>query len=124
MEAIGNPGVHGPVLDVARMRERLGEDEELIADVIRLYLEDYPMRMRAIGAAIRARDAGRLRSEAHALKGSAGALSAARVAEAARVLETIGQAGDLGSAEQRFAVLVAEAEQLAAVLRQLQTDKS
>ena len=124
MEAIGNSGAPGPALDVARMRERLGDDDELIADVIRLYLDDYPTRVRAIGAAIQTRDAGRLRVEAHALKGSAGALSALRVAEAARDLEMIGQAGDLGSAEQRFAVLVGETEQLAAFLRQLQTDKS
>jgi len=123
MAAIGDAGAGRPVLDVGEMRERLGDDDELVADVIRLYLDDYPTRIAAMRAAIDARDTVRLRAEAHALKGGASALSAQRVAEAARALEAVGAAGDLALAGQHFAVLVAESEQLAVVLRGLEKEK-
>jgi two-component system sensor histidine kinase/response regulator len=124
MAAAGDAGAEWPVLDVEEMRERLGDDDELVADIIRLYLDDYPVRVAVIAAAIQARDATGLREAAHALKGSASALSARRVVDAARALEAIGEAGDLGLAERRFAALVSEAEQLAVVLRELQREKS
>ena len=120
MTAVGDADAGRAVLDVEQMRERLGDDDELVADVIRLYLDDYPARLEAIASAIKAHDAAGLRGAAHALKGGASALSAQRVADAARQLEAIGEAGDLGLADQRFAALVSEAEQLAAVLRDLQ----
>ena len=123
MTMLGDAGAARPALDLARMRERLGDDEALVADVIRLFLDDYPMRLDAIAAAIQARDPVRLRRAAHALKGSASALSAQGVAEAARALEAIGEAGDLALADHRFAALVAEAERLAAALREFQTGK-
>lgn len=122
MTTVGDAGAGRPVLDVGQMRERLGDDDELVADVIRLYLDDYPARIEAIWAAIEVRDAGRLRSEAHALKGSASALSAQRVADAARALEALGEAGNFDPASHRFAALVAEADLLAAVLRSLQME--
>lgn len=123
MTMLGDAGAARPALDLARMRERLGDDEALVADVIRLFLDDYPMRLDAIAAAIQARDPMGLRRAAHALKGSASALSAQGVAEAARALEAIGEADDLALADQRFAALVAEAERLAAVLREFQRGK-
>src|SRR5262249_42136741 len=122
MTTVGDAGAGRPVLDVGQVRERLGDDDELVADVIRLYLDDYPARIEAIWAAIEVRDAGRLRSEAHALKGSASALSAQRVADAARALEALGEAGNFDPASHRFAALVAEADLLAAVLRSLQME--
>jgi HPt (histidine-containing phosphotransfer) domain-containing protein len=124
MTTVGDAGAGRPVLDVEQMRAQLGDDEELVADVIRLYLDDYPGRVAAIASAIQAGDSGRLRGAAHALKGSAGAISASRVVDAARALEAIGEAGDLGPADQRFATLVSEVEQLAAVLRALQKGQS
>ena len=123
MTNVGDAGAGRPVLDVGRMREQLGDDDELVADVIRLYLDDYPVRIDAIWAAIEARDAPRLRSEAHTLKGSASALSALRVADAARALEALGESGDLDPARERFAALVAEADQLASVLRSVQVEE-
>lgn len=120
MGTIGDADAGRLVLDVAQLRDRLGDDEELVADVIRLYLEDYPQRLDAIAAAIEARDFARVRAEAHTLKGSASSLAGGRVAEAARRLEEIAATGDAALAGQRLASLLSEAEQLAAALRDLQ----
>lgn len=111
-------------LDFDQMRERLGDDEELISDVIRLFLEDYPLRLAAIKSALEARDPERLRAAAHTLKGSASNLSAPGVVAAARALEAIGSSGDLGAAEAGFARLVSEAERLEVALREIQATRS
>ena len=124
MDAIGNPGAGRPVLDIEGMRERLGDDDELVAEIIRLYLDDAPLRLESMASAIRARDSARLGAEAHTLKGSASALSAQRVVDAASALEGIGAAGDLALAAPRFATLVQESEQLAGVLRGLEKEKA
>ena len=113
-----------PTLDVAGMRDRLGDDDELIADVIGLFLEDYPARLDAIQSAMIAHDEATIRREAHVLKGSAGTLSAAATAEAANQLEMAGSAGDHSAIGARFAQLVAETERLGAALRRLQEERS
>jgi HPt (histidine-containing phosphotransfer) domain-containing protein len=71
---------------LADMRRRLGDDE-LVADVISIFLEDYPVRLAEIKAAVDARDGQAIRTAAHALKGAAGSLSATPVAECAHTLE-------------------------------------
>ena len=73
------------------MRRRLGDDE-LIAEITRLFLADCPVRLAEIKAAVDARDRDAIRTAAHALKGAAGELSAAPVAECARALERMAEA--------------------------------
>ena len=121
---IGDPEARQDALDLDDMRERLGDDEELVSDVIRLFLEDYRLRLDAIASAIEARDPERLRAAAHLLKGGALNLSAPGVVEATRVLEAIGGSGDLTLAGARFAVLVSETEHLASALREIQAGRS
>ena len=111
-------------LDFGEMRQRLGDDEELIADIIRLFLADYPLRLDAITSAIEASDPDRIRREAHTLKGGASNLSALGVVEAARALEMLGSPADRVTVDAHFARLVAEVEHLATALRELQAGMS
>ena len=117
LDAMGDPPT-SPALDVGAMRQRMGDDEELIADGIRIFLEDCPPRLAAIASAIEARDPARIRAAAP-LKGGASNLAAPGVVQAALALEAIGGSGDLALADARFATLVAETERLAAALREL-----
>jgi len=75
--------------DHQELLERFGGDRELLADVIRLFVEDCPVRVEAIGRAVASRDADRVRFEAHGLKGAAGNLSASGLFEAASMLERL-----------------------------------
>jgi len=111
-------------MNVEEMRHRLGADEELIADVIRLFLEDYPERRGAIEGAIRSRDFENLRREAHSLKGSSSHLAAHGVMEAAGALEQAAQTEDLAAIESHFARLVTELEGLVIALRELLSGRS
>jgi HPt (histidine-containing phosphotransfer) domain-containing protein len=105
-------------LDRAAMMRRLGGDLELLADVTSLFLEDCPMRVAAIKAAIDARDAEGLRTAAHALKGVAANLSATGLFEAAQILERLGAESRLEPAEAAWRRLSAEAASVMDTLRQ------
>ena len=106
-------------LDMGELRQRLGNDEALIADVLRLFLEDCPARLGAIESAVAARRLDAVRRGAHTLKGSAGTLSAVGVAEAAATLEDIAARNDVASLDHQCATLAVEVERLVAELRGL-----
>jgi HPt (histidine-containing phosphotransfer) domain-containing protein len=99
------------------LRQRLGGDDELMTDVIRLFLEDLPARLAEIRAAVNGRNAEALRAAAHTLKGSAGNLSAGGLFEAARVLERIGTESRMDAAEAAWRRLSVEATTIIGVLR-------
>jgi len=80
-------------LDVAAMRQQLGDDEELFADLIELFLADYPGRLQALETALAASDFAGVRSVAHTIKGGASNLCASRVVQAARTLEAVSELG-------------------------------
>ena len=87
-----------PVFDRARFDVQTGGDRDLQREVIQMFLEDCESRVEAIRAAVVERDAARLRSTAHALKGAASYLSAPLVVETAERLEGMGRDGTLDEA--------------------------
>jgi HPt (histidine-containing phosphotransfer) domain-containing protein len=82
-----------------------------------LFLDDLPGRLAAIQDAVANQDAAALRATAHALKGSAGNLSAVGLFEAARVLERIGAESRMDAAEAASRQLSVEASNIIDVLR-------
>jgi len=103
--------------DEDTLRRRVSGDAALMADVIRMFLDDLPARLAAINDAVTARDADALRVAAHALKGSAGNLSADRLLEAASALERIGAESQMDAADAAWRQLSTEAGTVTDVLR-------
>jgi HPt (histidine-containing phosphotransfer) domain-containing protein len=85
-------------LDCAIALERLGGDEELLREVAKLFLEEYPQLMREIRMAADNRDPDALQRAAHSMKGSVSNFGADGVYQAAFALEMVGRAGDLSTA--------------------------
>ena len=109
--------VAAPVtFDEDALRHRLSGDDELMTDVIRVFLEDLPVRLAAIKDAVTGRNADALRAAAHALKGAAGNLSAGGLFEAARVLERVGAESRMDAAEAAWRQLSVEASNVIDVL--------
>ena len=108
-------------IDVDTAMQRMGGDRQLFAEVSRLFLEDCPGRLVAIGAAVERGDAGQIRATAHALKGSAGSMSATRLFEAAAALERIGAEGRIPAARAALRRIDAEAATAMQALRELDT---
>jgi signal transduction histidine kinase/CheY-like chemotaxis protein len=123
VEQDGDPGalrtpMAGPVtFDADALRHRLSGDPSLMIDVIRLFLEDLPVRLAAIHEAVAAGNAERLRAAAHVLRGSAANLSALGLFEAASVLERIGAESRMDAAGAAWRQLSVEAANVIHVLR-------
>lgn len=83
------------IFDREELLERVGDDEELIEQLLDLFAEDYESRLTDIETSIKARDYDTVRKASHTLKGSSGNLSFHRVYYTARDLET-------AAAEQKY----------------------
>jgi HPt (histidine-containing phosphotransfer) domain-containing protein len=86
------------VFDPAAFERQTGGDAELRAELIQMFLEDCPMRVEDVRAAVAGGDAAALVSSAHALKGSAAYLSASIVRDRAGDLERLGRERNLTEA--------------------------
>jgi signal transduction histidine kinase/CheY-like chemotaxis protein len=100
----------GPLtFDEETLRERLAGDDDLLVEIIRLFLQELPPRLAAIGEAVTGRNAVALRAAAHALKGSASNLSIDALSEAALTLEHMGAESRLDNADAAWRKLSIEA---------------
>lgn len=108
-------------IDRDELLHRLGDDEDLFTEVVRLFLEDCPVRLAAIKDAVDRGDGDLIRRTAHALKGAAGNLSAVGLFDAARTLERLGEEGRLEATRAAWRQLSAEAALAMEALRQFQT---
>jgi len=91
---------------------RIGGDEELLREIIDLYLEDAPSVMATIAGALAAGDCEGVWKGAHRLKGAVGSLSATAAFTAAQRLEAAGKDGDLAALAPAFAALEHEVARL------------
>ena len=101
--------------------ERVDGDEALLSDVIGVFLDDCPVRLKAIKAAVDGRQAEAIRIEAHALKGAAGNLSATSLFDAAEILERVGAESRLDAAEAAWRCLSIAATEVLTTLRRFET---
>lgn len=103
--------------DRSAVLENLGGDETLLAEISRIFVDDWPQGRARLRAALAAGDAGALRHAAHAVKGSVANFSAERAVQAARELEFAGRDGDLARAPQLLEAAVAAVEEVVAALQ-------
>jgi CheY-like chemotaxis protein len=101
-----------PVIDRHDLLQRLYGDEQLAADVVRLFFGECPTMVDAVGTALAKRDIEQVRRAAHALKGSASTASAHGVANAARTLEKLATEGRIDAFDDAWAHLSKEASLL------------
>jgi HPt (histidine-containing phosphotransfer) domain-containing protein len=99
-------------IDWASAREHVGGDEQLLRELVRLFLTQHSQWLGELRQALASADAAALRDAAHRLKGALGALGAqAAFGEALRV-EAVGRQGCLADAERACALLERELERL------------
>ncbi len=103
--------------DRARMLARLGGDEQLLDDVVRLFLDDCPVHLAAIKAAVADRALDPLVRAAHTLKGAAGNLGAAALVNAAATLERIAKEARVEAVDAGWRLVFSEASLVMEALR-------
>lgn len=90
--------------------ERLEGDEELLKELVGLFLEQSGQQIKELRAALAAGDASVIQHQAHSLKGAAAGLGAEALSHRAAQLEKAGKEGDLTAVP---ALLEAMQEELA-----------
>lgn len=85
------PVVTGEIeLDWNLLAERIG-DEELIDEIIPVFLKDNTERMQLLAEAVRKNDSKEVNFFAHSLKGASGTIGASKISDLAKNLETAGR---------------------------------
>ena len=112
------------VLDWQRALENTDGDEELLLELVGVFLDECPEMMRQIRAALDESDAGALQLAAHSLKGSARVFAAQDATDAAFALESMGANADFSGAEEKWTLLGQEVERLKAELSQRSEQQS
>jgi HPt (histidine-containing phosphotransfer) domain-containing protein len=106
-----------PALDAASVLGRLGDDVELMEQILQIYLEDAPTLIHAAREALAKADAKELRRAAHSLKGLMATLSAHAGLPITLRLEQCAAAGDLAAASQLIHEVGQQVAELTATLR-------
>jgi HPt (histidine-containing phosphotransfer) domain-containing protein len=94
--------------NVSAALERLGGDENLLREVVQIFLAETPRKIAALREAIGQPNAELVGRLAHSLKGELGYLGLAEASQKARDLEEMGKKNDLHRAATVFAALEAE----------------
>ena len=94
-------------------------DNELIREVLDLFLEECPRQMSAIREAVESSDAPKIFRAAHSLTGSLSNFAAAEAFQSAQHLERLGREGDVSKAGVAFQVLEGHMSLLCAAMADL-----
>lgn len=109
--------VQAQLFDREAALARVGDDEELLTELIKIFLDDYPNSMSAIDEAVAKHDPSRLERAAHTLKGAVANFGADAVVKEAYELEQQGRSGDLSHATENLTRLHETIRQLDYELR-------
>ena len=106
-------------IDRVSLLERVEGDQELLAEMIRLFLADEPQLLNAMRNALQQGDMILLERSAHSMKGAAGNMSAQVTVDAASQLEQSAKNGDAESSRANLVALEGAVERLLPVLADL-----
>ena len=101
------------VIDWAQLIGRI-VDEELVAEVMPVCVEDNKKRLKMLAEAVEKADSENVKSCAHAIKGSSANLGAKRLSELACLLERRASQNDLSQAQELLQKITAEFQKLQA----------
>ena len=100
------------------LMEMLHGDEEMIASILKVFVEDTTVQLQALKQALDLGDNEKVRSRAHSLKGAAGNIGAKRMQSLAAQIEIAGRETNLTEAEDLIASLLEQFEELKAILKE------
>jgi HPt (histidine-containing phosphotransfer) domain-containing protein len=117
------PPPRAEAFDKAAALKRAGGDDDLLRELAGLCLDECPTLMAEIREAVARKDAARLRSVAHTLKGSVATFTADETAAAALRLEEMGRAGRWDGVDDALAALEAAVGRLRPALDAVRAGK-
>ncbi len=100
------PGQPSQLFDRAALLARLMGDDELVDEVVDIYLEDIPTRIEALRECLEAGDAAGAERQAHTIKGASANVGSDALRDLAADLERAGKKGDLESVKAGLKELI------------------
>ncbi|HWB10966.1 MAG TPA: response regulator [Pirellulales bacterium] len=107
----GGPN-NGDAFSIQRAYDRVGGDEELLHDLVRVFVDEWPRWRHGLTDAIARGDLDEVRRLAHTVKGALGHFGLPSAESAALRLETLPVECEVSHADQVFAELAAEIERV------------
>lgn len=108
MMAVENTDTQGTkIFDRDALLARLCDDEELVSEVVNVYLEDTPHQIETLKAAHQQGNQEQIVRQGHTIKGASSNISAMRMRQIAFEIEQAGKVGDL----ERISSLLAALEE-------------
>jgi CheY-like chemotaxis protein len=89
-----------PVVEWDFFAERFGDDQDLVKELVAIYLEESPKQMDQVRKAVMDKNMADLSLYAHSLKGASANMGAMEIRYAAADLEAKGKAGDSGGLDE------------------------
>ena len=111
-------------LDQAALLARVDGNQQVLADLAGVFVEDGPERLAALRQAVASADPAAVWLTAHHLQGALGLFGRTAAVEAARELENMGRCGELFRAGGVFARLEAETQRLLAALTSVRREEA
>jgi signal transduction histidine kinase/DNA-binding response OmpR family regulator len=113
-----------PVIDHELLMESSCGDPALAADLIRMYLDQSPIRIAELQSALDSNDRGAMERAAHQLRGSLGTIGASHVVEVATRLEELSRSAALEALADALAELEREMTRVLPELLSIERDKA
>jgi HPt (histidine-containing phosphotransfer) domain-containing protein/CheY-like chemotaxis protein len=111
-DAPQNGSAHVPILNVEGFREQIGHDDDLMRELIDLFLSESPSQVLEMREALATENFERLGRAAHTMKGSFAAFHAEQARTHAQELETASKAADSAQCREMLCVLEHDLELL------------
>jgi HPt (histidine-containing phosphotransfer) domain-containing protein len=92
--------------DSDELLDRIDGDRSLFMDIVRIFLQETPTLISALGAGVDTGNADVVEKTAHAIKGSCAMISAKRLERLAHELEIMGRNGNVNGADAVYHRLV------------------
>jgi len=110
-EALDDTG-SGKVLDLEKASEQMGGDEELLKEVLQIFIDDVPRKLYELHEACNKQDRERIKRAAHSIKGASANVAADRVRAVAFEIEKMVDEADLNDIRNRLEILEHEMQKL------------
>ena len=98
--------------------KKIYDDEEILKETVKVFLEDAPQTIKLLAEAIVAKDSKNVKMYAHKLRGLARHVAARKLSDMLYPLETKGREEDLEGSEELFADIQTEFDKLKSFLSQ------
>jgi len=102
--------------DAAALMHHVGDDRELMREIIEIFLATVPQMLADLRGAVVSGDCQKVEQAAHALRGAARNFFCPSVEQAALALEAMGRSRDLADAKSAFGVLAEKLDKLRSLL--------